>query len=834
MQIRKFVIAVVSTFDDKGNKKAVASMKETRRQAAELTKEYIKLDRAQEATAQSAKKMSSAADDADDELAKLQRQVVSLDEKIKDLNRSIAKQRKRLSELNTRSLKDVGASFDGASDKLGKFRSAMAPIGEVAAMAARGIAAFTTAGVAVGAGVITVGTQFETLRARLKTVEGSAEGAERAFARIQEFTKTTPFQLDEVTTAFVRLKSLGLDASQQSLSAFGNLAAAQGKSIIDFIEAVADASTGEFERLKEFGIKASSQGEQVAFTFKGTTTTVGKNADEIQAFLRGLGETEFAGAMEEQMATTAGAISNLKDTFFTFLDTVAQMGVLDEFKALLSDLSGLAGNEGFAGIIAEGLVMALKSLREILANVTEEDIREFLNTAIDLAKSLAGAVEFLVEAFKLFTIASGDAGSSVENLTLIVFGLVAAFTGPAGLVAAAGLVGTAMGRMLANVALDLDGTNDRIAELDARVAKLRANINASNRAAAAAESQAAARSDEIDRKREEYAKKREQRLERQAGGLGAGLVREDISEEERGFQAQFIELGGEEAQAAARSKLFTEAGQQVTAKIAQAERKKIDEVEARARREARRAGKSREQIDKAAQNARVGAARAAQASRRKAFEAAQKTFEETGSAEAAATAGAAQVAGRGKKGGLGRRGKADTFFDFEKRVERAARSQAEVFAQQELERLRAEGVAVEDAIAQSRAAGRKRAEVLTQKFLEAGKIFDPGKEDNILDILGLKGPGSVLEGRPAPEVLTINIAPIINLIGGDFNMTATFEGTEAGVREALATGGETLVQESLAPNMQQVRDLFDQMLGLLGDRLISAAGGGTQTQGPPG
>ena len=34
-----------------------------------------------------------------------------------------------------------------------------------------------------------------------------------------------------------------------------------GKSLNQMIEAVADATTGEFERLKEFGIKARTHGE---------------------------------------------------------------------------------------------------------------------------------------------------------------------------------------------------------------------------------------------------------------------------------------------------------------------------------------------------------------------------------------------------------------------------------------------------------------------------------------------------------------------------------------------------------------------------------------------
>jgi hypothetical protein len=57
------------------------------------------------------------------------------------------------------------------------------------------------------------------------------------------------------------------------------------------------------ERLKEFGIKAKSQGDQVTFTFQGVSTTVGKNSREIEAYLRSIGDVQFAGAMEEQADT---------------------------------------------------------------------------------------------------------------------------------------------------------------------------------------------------------------------------------------------------------------------------------------------------------------------------------------------------------------------------------------------------------------------------------------------------------------------------------------------------------------------------------------------------
>ena len=58
----------------------------------------------------------------------------------------------------------------------------------------------------------------------------------------------------------------------------------------DMVEAVADATTGEFERLKEFGIRASSQGDKVALTFRGVTTTVASpHLQRVAGFIAGVG-----------------------------------------------------------------------------------------------------------------------------------------------------------------------------------------------------------------------------------------------------------------------------------------------------------------------------------------------------------------------------------------------------------------------------------------------------------------------------------------------------------------------------------------------------------------
>jgi hypothetical protein len=86
------------------------------------------------------------------------------------------------------------------------------------------------------------------------------------------------------------------------------------------IEAVADAATGEFERLKEFGIRASKAGDEVTFTFRGVSTTVKNTAADVQQYLQTIGSVQFAGGLERQAATLDGSFSNLGDAWDRFQD----------------------------------------------------------------------------------------------------------------------------------------------------------------------------------------------------------------------------------------------------------------------------------------------------------------------------------------------------------------------------------------------------------------------------------------------------------------------------------------------------------------------------------
>lgn len=189
-----------------------------------------------------------------------------------------------------------------------------------------GLFAGVSTGLAVGK-LVETQRQFDILNSSLVTVTGSVSQAEKEFAWIKEFAATTPFDLEQVTNAFVKMKAFGLDASLDALTAYGNTAAATGKSLDQMIEAVADAATGEFERLKEFGIRARKQGDEVTFTFRGISKTVRQSSEEITEYLQSIGENDFAGAMATRAKTLDGALSNLGDTWNELFRTINDAGV---------------------------------------------------------------------------------------------------------------------------------------------------------------------------------------------------------------------------------------------------------------------------------------------------------------------------------------------------------------------------------------------------------------------------------------------------------------------------------------------------------------------------
>lgn len=252
----------------------------------------------------------------------------------------------------------------------------------------------------LGALALDAAADFETLEARLETALGSSSLAKQTFEELKGFTKDLAITTEEAADSYIKLQNLGLNPTIDALKSYGNTAAAQGKSVNQLIEAVADASTGEFERLKEFGIKASKEGEKVTFTFQGLSTTIGNSAQEIQGYLQDLGNTTFAGALDKQANTFNGIIAILKDNIRT---TVAEFGKF-ELDALKP--------------IADGLNSLFDSIRE-LSPATKKFLVIFGGIAAAVGPLLALAGTILPAIGTGFALLTGPIGLIAAGLTAI-------------------------------------------------------------------------------------------------------------------------------------------------------------------------------------------------------------------------------------------------------------------------------------------------------------------------------------------------------------------------------------------------------------------------------
>lgn len=360
--------------------------------------------------------------------------------------------------------------------------------------------------------VVGVSAEFEKFQAILETIEGSSEKAKNSMAWVQEFAIKTPFELATVMDSFVKLKTYGIDPTAGALSAAGNAASAMGKPIEQAVEAIADAMTGENERLKEFGIKASKSGDKIMYSYSKNGKEMVKvakasNRAMIEATIKGIWNEQFSGAMDKQSKTWNGMWSNMMDGVNKFILKIGNSGFFDAVKnqmgGLLANFDNLANSgalDKIAKDISDGLVDILK---ELVAWIKAVDWKAFFKgvketvvqikdlvqklgglksimigfAALMLAGpvaaifSIIGAIWRLRLAFTALSVSATTSGAAVAGsfgaaTTASMVASLGAIARAAGLLGAAAGIGWAIGTAI-NSALS-DSTKDKIGETIAR------------------------------------------------------------------------------------------------------------------------------------------------------------------------------------------------------------------------------------------------------------------------------------------------------------------------------------------------------------------------------
>jgi len=260
--------------------------------------------------------------------------------------------------------------------------------------------------ISFGKAILDTTVQFQKMEAVLTTALGSNSAAQAAMDQIVDFASTTPFQVDELTDSFVKLANRGFVPTMEQMRQMGDLASSVGKSFDQLTEAILDAQTGEFERLKEFGVKASAQGDVVQFTFKGITTEVAKSDKAIQEYILSLGQLEgVSGSMEAIAATTGGAISNLEDNITQLFKNIgdSSSGFINWF---VKDLNNVISSLRNMGEIIE-LMNPFKTIAE-----SSDDAREYILRVNDSTNDLTRTVKDVATEFDSLSLSTLEAGTS--------------------------------------------------------------------------------------------------------------------------------------------------------------------------------------------------------------------------------------------------------------------------------------------------------------------------------------------------------------------------------------------------------------------------------------
>ena len=323
--------------------------------------------------------------------------VKRLREDVDSLKGSASSASGKTSKLS-KGISQLGSSADKASGKAKELSKGLSQTGKNAKKAETGISGLNKnigyLKEAIGAiGIfelakkfVNVSSSFETFKTQLTTILGSSKQAEQSFAWIKNFAKSTPFEISTITEAFVRLNSYGINPTNGTLRILGDTASSMGKGLMESVEALADAMTGQFERLKEFGIQTRATAKQVTFYWvengKQMQKTVQNSGAAIQKALLGLFGKRFAGGMKNQMKTFRGIISNFFDNLTNAINDFMQHsgifeGVKRIFSSLNNELSGAFNSQQFEkasrniGKAVKDIVSTFKQLIQIIRPILE-------------------------------------------------------------------------------------------------------------------------------------------------------------------------------------------------------------------------------------------------------------------------------------------------------------------------------------------------------------------------------------------------------------------------------------------------------------------------------
>ncbi|MDM5272077.1 hypothetical protein PGH07_07785 [Sulfurovum sp. zt1-1] len=256
-------------------------------------------------------------------------------------------------------------------------------------------------------------SQFEQYENRMSAFTNSVEEQKSELIRARNFALEYRQAIDKTTETLLLMKNYGLKDTNEQLKIYANTALGAGKSVEQFAEAMADALTGENERLKEFGIKASQQGQKVAYTWTDSSgqarnIIIQNNKDVIDSTLTAIFNEKYVGQLEKYKNSWAGIGQGMKNTWTQFKLQVADEGLLAYFKNL---------GENFSQYVGAGFKDGTVSAKQFA-----DDTISFINAIIKgigfLVKALSGFANLMRTVYAGYLKLDGFIGGGLNEMAV--------------------------------------------------------------------------------------------------------------------------------------------------------------------------------------------------------------------------------------------------------------------------------------------------------------------------------------------------------------------------------------------------------------------------------
>lgn len=277
--------------------------------------------------------------------------------------------------------------------------------------------------------IISTTREWQVLRASIDTVTGSTENGAEAWEALMDLAWELPFGVEKVSQAFIQLVNFGLTPSERAIRSYANTASAMSRDVTDFANAVASATTGNFQSLRSFGIQASKDGDKVRIAFKGVTTEVANTTAALEEYFIKLGETHYGDATERRLKLLDDAFAGVEeswkrfqyalgDSYFSDVAIKGLRGVTDMIFELTEAVKSGEMSEGFKawGVGLAGWQRDFKMAFHEFTNDSRKTYNGFFDDTESLWEDVKAVMQGVPVAFRAL----------VQTSATIFYGIVSA------------------------------------------------------------------------------------------------------------------------------------------------------------------------------------------------------------------------------------------------------------------------------------------------------------------------------------------------------------------------------------------------------------------------